>query len=126
MSELFHVLIDDYRDPSRIIGPSTMRDCRYLVIRTFQEAKAFVDSTNLVDVVLYLDNDLDETTPGYEGYDVLNAALSARNYPSEIVIVTSNPVARMRMIAAIEATKCYGLHLSRWVRLDNENDWNLQ
>ncbi len=107
------VMIDDIRDIDKYVNA---RPDEKLTIRTFEDGLKFVQTTNLKEITLLMDNDLDDETPGHEGYDVLKEAIEHRNYPREVVIVTSNPVARKRMINMLEAHE-YAPHNSRWVHM---------
>lgn len=97
------VLIDDLRDIAKFVRPSD----KQLVIRTFEEGMAFVKHTNLQDITLLMDNDLDDPTPGHEGYDILSEAIDSNNLPYQVVLVTSNPVARLKMRRMLEHTNAY-------------------
>lgn len=52
---------------------------------------------------LYIfDHDLGYTQPGTSGYDILNWALEKDRIYGSVKLVTSNPVGRSRMVAALE------------------------
>ncbi|CAL9994727.1 hypothetical protein VPHD479_0355 [Vibrio phage D479] len=106
------VLIDDLRDINQFVRPSDKK----LVIRTFDEGMSFVKHTNLQDITLLMDNDLDDETPGHEGYDILSCAIDANNLPHRVMLVTSNPVARMKMSKLLEYTQQYRQIGSLFVR----------
>lgn len=89
-----YVLIDDLRDINKYVNADADEK---LTIRTFAEGMNFVKHTNLKDITLLMDNDLDDPTPGNEGYDILYHAIDHGNYPIQVVLVTANPVARSRM-----------------------------
>lgn len=90
-----NLLIDDMRNPGEGIIPT---DC--VVIRNYWDALIWL-ADNKADC-LYLDHDLGCFAEGREftGYDLLCELERAPLYytlPSEIKLVTSNPVGRARM-----------------------------
>lgn len=102
---MFYVMIDDLRDIDDYVSGIDIADKK--TIRTFHEGMKFVMNTNLSDVGLILDNDLGDMTPGNEGYDILSAIVDSNNMPREILLVTSNPAARSKMIRLIESLSIY-------------------
>jgi len=85
------LLIDDIR---------TLPDT--VIARTFEEGMEQIRDHGPWDV-LYLDHDLGDPDPKKTGYDVLNWLEEFPSYlPGKIVLVTSNPVGRLRMNVVIE------------------------
>jgi len=105
----FHLLIDDLREMKMDHIARNARDG--------QKALLAFPVTHL-----YMDHDLgdvDEPT----GYDVLVWALMRDACPDNVRMVTSNPVGRDRMIAALENAgyeKCGPWHIRPWTEEENE------
>jgi len=114
--EKMYVLIDDIRDINTLTN-EYVRDDQKITIRTFDDGMNFVKHTNLTDVALLMDNDLGDSV-GKEGSDILAHAIDHRNYPCLIVLVTSNPVARQKMINMIRSTANYKQIGNIFMRLD--------
>jgi len=84
----FHLLIDDFRE----------FDVDHIAKNAREGQKALLA---FPVTHLYMDNDLgdvDEPT----GYDVLTWALMRGIHPTNVMLVTSNPVGRDKMAAALE------------------------
>lgn len=91
---LEYVLIDDCRDINKLVYADVDQT---LTIRTFQKGLDFVMYTNLSELTLLMDNDLNDTRPKCEGYYILEAAIDSGNFPARVCIVSSNPVAVEKM-----------------------------
>ena len=88
-----YILIDDRRNLDVDI-----------IIRTPESALEFMDKQDVSEDVVIFDNDLGYET---EGWHIMQHMFDIGNYPAEIQLVTSNPVARDRMRSMIEHTGYY-------------------
>lgn len=94
-----HLMIDDKRNLNEIHGIPT----EDLVCRTFQAGlKALKQRIRWT--TLYLDHDLGDEAPDHTGYDVLCwLEQNPRHQPEQVMLITSNPVGRKKMEAALQS-----------------------
>ena len=72
---------------------------RYITVRTFDEAKAILPTMVWEEVIF--DHDLGDSEPNHTGYDLLTWMLEQNIRPKTVFLVTSNPIGRERMGAAL-------------------------
>jgi len=87
MSHIETFLVDDLRD----IDADT-------VARTYADAVKVADTLDLSCATLYLDHDLGEEKTGY---NFIMYLIAEENLPKEVLIVSSNPVGRDNIGAAL-------------------------
>ncbi|AFQ22244.1 hypothetical protein My1_085 [Pectobacterium phage My1] len=88
---MLHILFDDVRN---LEGMD-------IIARTTEAMHSLIELHLIKGCYLYMDNDLGASE---EGYDILTTILTKTdNRPAYVHLVTSNPVARIRMQQLLEA-----------------------
>lgn len=93
------LLIDDMRTEAVIYNQYGFKPTH--IARTFDEGIEALKDWNWD--ILYLDHDLGDPDPNKTGYGIMKFLEENRDrLPSEIVLVTANPVGRQNMMAVIK------------------------
>lgn len=100
LNKELYVHIDDERPPKN-------QDALWL--KSYQDALNWVDSLKPESIIkrVNFDNDIGDTAPGHDGYDILKRLLEkvsdGMNMPKEIMIHTQNSINRSAMINYIKS-----------------------
>lgn len=100
LNQELYVHIDDERPP---------KNQDFLWLKSYQEALDFVNSLNSEKNIkrVNFDNDIGDTAPGHDGYDILKRLLEkvsdGIDMPKEIMIHTQNRINRPAMINYIKS-----------------------